>query len=227
MMKTRRNDFIQAVADFLKISLENSITKEYLEVETGFIADEWYLDFINHLGNTKAEYKRPLDLFTSAINSYKAIKFEKLYATVSEQSKTLLDKLQATFRIFDNGTIPPEDLTYLNFIDKDPETNEKKPTFTKKQLEVLAATGDWHYLFGRRNDTYGLIQMIEAAYKKSIDKKIKDTAITLGNAPQVAHQATKLIKLVDDEAVEVRKDNINPNMAALLNNAARGVRVGA
>mgnify|MGYP005992872749 CR=1 FL=1 len=227
MMKTRRNDFIQAVADFIKINLENSITKEYLEVETGFIADAWYLDFINHLGNTKADYKRPLDLFTSAINSYKAIKFEKLYATVSEQSKTLLDKLQATFRIFDNGTVPPENLTYLNFTDKDPETNEKKSTFTKKQLEVLKAAGDWHYLFGRRNDTYGLIQMIEAAYKKSIDKKIKDTAISLGNAPQIAHQATKLIKLVDDEAVEVRKDNINPNMAALLNNAARGIRVGA
>lgn len=225
-MRTRRDDFIQAVADFLKISLENSITKEYLEVETGFIADEWYLDFINHLGNTKAEYKRPLDLFTSAINNYKAIKFEKLYATVGEQSKKLLDKLQITFRIFDTAT-PPENLTYLNFTDKDPETGSKSPAFTKKQLEVLNSIGDWHYLYGRRNDTYSLIQMIETAYKKSVEKKIKDTAIALGNTPQIAHQATKLIKLVDNEAVEVRQDTINPKMSALLSGAAQGVRVGA
>jgi len=226
-MKTRRNDFIQAIADFLKINLENSITKEYLEVETGFIADEWYLDFINHLGNTKADYKRPLDLFTSAINSYKTIKFQKLYATVGEQSKKLLDKLQATFRIFDTGAVPPEYLTYQHFTDKDPDTGEKKPTFTKKQIEVLKDIGDWHYVYGRRNDIYSLTEMIERAFKKSVEQKIKDTAIALGNAPQLGHQATKLIKMVGDEPKEIQQHTIHPNMAAMMGNLTKKVRVGA
>jgi len=227
-MNTRRNDFIQSIADFLKINLENSITKEYLEVETGFIKDEWYLEFINHLGNTKADYKRPLDLFTSSINNYKAIKFQHYYLQVGEQSKALLDKLQATFRIFENnGTLPPENLTYLNFTDKDPDTNTKKSTFTKKQIEVLKNVGDWHYVYGRRNDTYGLLQLLEAAYKKSVEKKIKDTAIALGNAPQIGHQATKLIKMVGDESIEIQQDNIHPNMAAILGNLTKKVRVGA
>ena len=226
-MRTRRDDFIQSIADFLKINIENSINKEYIEVETGFIKDEWYLEFINHLGNTKADFKRPLDLFTSSINSYKNIKFQKFYASVGEQSKELLKKLEATFGIFDNHNPPPEHLTYQHFTDKETGTENKKPTFTKRMLEILALVGDWHYLYGRRNDTYGLIQMIERAYEKSIEKKIKNTAIALGNVPQIAHQATKLIKLVNDEPIEVNQETIHPNMTAMLGGLTNKVRVGA
>ena len=226
-MNNKRSDFIKAIADFLKISLENSITKEYLEVETGFISEEWYLEFINHLGNTKAEYKRPLDLFTSAINNYKAIKFQHYYQQVGEKSKELLDKLQATFNIFDLSTMPPEHLTYKHFTDRNLDTDEKTPTFSKKQLEILEDIGDWHYLFGRRNDTYGLLQMLEAAYKKSVEKKIKDTSFALRNVPQIGHQATKLIKMVDGEPVEQKQNTIHPNMAAMMGNLTKKVRVGA
>lgn len=224
-MRTRRDDFIQSVADFLKISIENSINKEYIEVETGFIKDEWYLEFINHLGNAKADFKRPLDLFTSAINSYKSIKFSKFYASVGEQSKELLKKLEATFGLFDNHTPPPEFLTYQHFSDKEPGTENKTPTFTNKMLVILNPIGDWHYLYGRRNDTYGLIQMIQRAYEKSIEKKIKDTAVALGNVPQIAHQETKFIKMIGDEPIEVQQQTINPNMAALLGKATNKVRV--
>ena len=214
-MNTRRNDFIQSVADFLKINLENSITKEYLEVETGFIKDEWYLDFINHLGNTKADYKRPLDLFTSSINNYKAIKFEHYYSQVGNKSKELVNKLQVTFRLFDNNTTPPNFLTYQHFSDKENET--KTPTFDKKMLSILELIGPWFYLYGRRNDTYGLIQMVETAYKKSVEKKIQDTAVLLGND----YQANKLIELVGGEATEVKQyQPMSPKIGAMLKKGA-------
>lgn len=233
-MNTRRNDFIQSVADFLKINLENSITKEYIELEAGFIKDEWYLDFINHLGNTKADYKRPLDLFTSAINNYKAIKFEHYYSQVGDKSKELIDKLQSTFRLFDDSTTPPDFLTFQHFSDKDPETGTKKPTFDKKMLSILALIGDWHYLYGRRDDTYGLILMVENAYKKSVEKKIKDTAVALGNAPQIGHQAKKLIELAGGEPTRVKqyqptnsKVNAMLKRGAMAHDIAMSKRAGA
>lgn len=224
-MNTRRDDFIESVADFLKINLENSITKEYIEFEAGFMKDEWYLEFINHLGNTKADYKRPLDLFTSAINSYKAIKFEHYYSQVGSKSRELVDKLQATFRLFDINTTPPEFLTYQHFLDKDsdkdPETKTKKPIFDKKMLSILALIGDWFYLYDRRNDTYGLVQMVETAYKKSVEKKIRDTAVALGNVPQIGcNQAQKLIKIVNSEATEIKQEVVNPRISAMMKKGA-------
>ncbi len=194
-MNTRKTDFITSIADFLKIDLKNSITKEYLEVETGFIQDDWYLEFINHLGNTKTEFKRPLDIFTSAINSYKSIKFQHYYSQVGEKTKKLVNKLQDTFRVFENTT-PPENITYKNFKDTNRESGEKTDTFDDKAVAVLESAGSWTYLYGRRNDTYGLIQMIEKAYKQNIEKKIKDTAIALGNAPQIGYQAKNLLSMV-------------------------------
>ncbi len=221
MANNRRNDFVKAIADFLKISLENSITKEYLEAETGFIADDWYLDFINHLGNTKADFKRPLDVFTSAINSYKTKKFEILYANAKEQSKEILGKLENTFRLFDDNKIPPEHLQFSSFMQINQETKEKKPTFTKKELTVLKLTGlDWHYLFNRRYDTYMLMQTLETASKKSVEAKIKETAIKLGNAPQIGHQANKLLHLVNGEPIQRSSaEKINPKVSAMLKGA--------
>ncbi|MBD3843010.1 MAG: hypothetical protein IE909_14245 [Campylobacterales bacterium] len=98
------------------------------------------------------------------------------------------------------------------FLDKNIETGEKTPTFDQKQMNVLACAGSWNYLYSRRNDTYGLLLVIENAYKEMIEKFIKDTALALGTAPAIAYEQTK---------------QNNPKIAAMLSNASSSVRVGA
>jgi hypothetical protein len=218
MLDRKRLDFITSIADFLKIDLQNSISKDFLEVETAWIREEWYLDFLKHLGNTKSEYKRPIEHFTIAINGYKTIKFQKLYGSIYEKTRELVSKLQATFSLFDST--PPENVTYKSFSDTNRETGEKSPTFDEKMMNVLKIAGTWHELYNRKNDTYSLTELIDKAYRQSIENIIKDTAIALGNTPQLGPQATKLVKLVGGEPTEVSQyDKINPKISSMIKGA--------
>jgi len=210
---SRREEFVRSIADFLKISLENSVTKEFLTLETGFVIEDDYLDFISHLGNTKTDYKRPLDIFTNAVNSYKSIKFAKFYASAKEQSKKLFEKLENTFRVF-NVSYPPEYLEYQHFMQVN-EDGTKTRMFTAGEIELLNALGGWQCLFAKRKNSYGLLQQIEDAYAKAVEKKIRASAKALGNMPKVGHQATKLIKM-QDEVVERREDKMDSSMTTMM-----------
>jgi hypothetical protein len=218
LFNQKREDFITSIADMLKIKLQNSVSKEFLEVETAWIREEWYLDFLKHLGNTKSEYKRPIEHFTIAINGYKTIKFQKLYGSIYEKTRELVSKLQVTFSLFDST--PPENITYKSFSDTNRETGEKSPTFDEKMMNVLKIAGDWHELYNRKNDTYSLTELIDKAYKQSIENIIKDTAIALGNTSQLGHHATKLVRLVGGEPTEVKQyDKKNPKISSMIKGA--------
>lgn len=216
MRDTRREEFIKSLAQFLKIDIENSVSKEFMETETAWVQEEWFMEFLKHAGTMNSSYKKPIEMFTAAVDSFKRMKFQMHYNSMGEKTKALVDKLQATFKCFENTT-PPEVVEYKMFQDKDPETGEKKPTFDQKQMNVLAIAGSWNYLYGRRNDTYGLLMVVENAYKEMIEKFIKDTALALGTAPQIAYEQKEW---------EQTKQN-NPRMAAMLSHASSSVRIGA
>lgn len=228
MQNTKREYFIISIADLLKIDISNIITKEFLEAQTGWIKDEWYIDFIEHIGNTKAEYKKPLEVITLAVKNYKTIKYNHLYSSINEKTKELLQKLDATFRAFDNsGQTPHEKLTCQHFSDTNRDTGKKTPTFSKNMLKILEFAGTWHYLYGRKHDVYGLTKLIEGAYNKNIEKIIKDTAVTLGNAPQLDYQANKLIELVGGEPTEVKQyQPINSKVSSMLKKGAMAHDIG-
>lgn len=186
-MNEKREEFIKSLAQFLKIDIENSISKDFLFTETSWIKEEWFLEFLKHTGTMNSSYKKPIEMFTAAVESFKKMKFQMFYNSLEEKTKILIDTLQSTFRCFEN-TNPPANVSYEMFKNKNTETGEKVPMFDKKQMNVLEIAGDWNYLYGRRHDTYGLLSLIENSYRKSIDKFIKDTAISLGTAKQIAYE---------------------------------------
>jgi hypothetical protein len=187
MRDTKREEFIKSLAQFLKIDIENSVSKEFMEVETAWVQEEWFMEFLKHTGTMNSSYKKPIEMFTAAIESFKRIKFQMHYNSMEEKTRKLIDTLQTSFRCFEN-TNPPQNVSYEMFKNKNNETGEKMPIFDKKQMRILEIAGDWNYLYGRRHDTYALLMIIENAYKKSIDKFIIDTALALGTAPAIAYE---------------------------------------